>query len=64
MLLTRDVRTLVPIAWGRVANMEPMPGVIVVPEEVGVGQAIDEILLIAGCHTPEQMNHHVLYLPL
>jgi hypothetical protein len=64
IVVTQDVKTLVPLAWQRVQAGEPMPGVLALLPGVSIGQAIEEILLVAECCPPEEMNKQVKYIPL
>src|SRR5574341_27933 len=48
VLLSHDVNTMPNHAYHRVRAGQPMPGVFIVPEVMGIGEAIEEILLIAG----------------
>lgn len=49
VLLTHDVATITAHAYERVREGEEMPGVIEVVAKVAIGQAIEDILLIAEC---------------
>jgi hypothetical protein len=42
----------------------PMPGVLALLENVAKGQVIDDILLMAQCHAPDEIKDQVLYIPL
>ncbi|MGD9854696.1 MAG: hypothetical protein AB7U20_07065 [Planctomycetaceae bacterium] len=65
ILITNDRNTMVAAAYSRVAAGEPMPGLIVTSAEQSIGSAIDDILLIADCISPEEIsNLIVLFLPL
>lgn len=64
VLLTHDVTTMTRHAYDLVRDGETMAGVLEVRRSVPVGQAIDEILLVAECSSPEDWNHQVRYLPL
>ncbi|HZW33044.1 MAG TPA: DUF5615 family PIN-like protein [Isosphaeraceae bacterium] len=48
-LLTHDVSTMTYHAYERVRAGLPMPGIFEVSRRVAIGQAIDEILLVAEC---------------
>jgi hypothetical protein len=41
ILVTHDVNTIADFAYERIASGFPMPGVIIVPEDMGIGVAID-----------------------
>jgi hypothetical protein len=65
VLITADVGTMVPHAWDRVRAGQPMPGLLALRENVGIGREIDDILLVATCYTEEEMAQEaVLYIPL
>ena len=49
VLMTHDVSTLTRYAYERVRAGEAMPGVFEVCRSVSVGQAIDDLLLLAEC---------------
>ena len=56
ILLTHDVRTLETHARARIAKSKPMPGVMIIREQVPIGKAIEGIILIAECDHPEEWN--------
>ena len=64
VLLTHDASTMSGPAYGRVAAGLPMPGVLVVPQHMRVGVAIEEILLIVACSAEGEWEGQVVYLPL
>lgn len=64
ILLTHDVQTLIGIAWESVEARRPMAGVIVLGRKLRVGEAVDELVLIAECSEPEGWANVVAYLPL
>ena len=47
----------------RVAAGEPMPGIIAVPDDLPIAQAIENNIVIECCEDHELANQ-VLYLPL
>jgi hypothetical protein len=64
VLLTHDASTMTSAAYRRVDERERMPGVIIVPQTLGVGAAIDDLLLIAECSVAEDWVDQVRFLPL
>jgi len=64
ILVTGDVNSMVGFSWGRVHSGLPMPGVLALKENVGIGRVIDDILLVAQCYTADKMKDQVLYIPL
>ena len=64
VLLTHDVATVPPFAYERVLSGVAMPGVIEVPRQMPIGEAIEELLLIADESQPSDLESQVIYLPL
>jgi hypothetical protein len=64
ILITGDVNSMVGFALDRVQSGLPMPGVLALKENVGIGRVIDDILLVAQCYTADEMKDQVLYIPL
>ena len=64
ILITGDLNTMVGFAWARVLSARPMPGVLALLENIGVGQVIEDILLVALCYTPQEIKDQVLFIPL
>lgn len=64
VLLTHDERTMPGFAYERVAEGKPLPGVIVVPNQMPIGVAIEELLLVIQVGAPEDFRDRVVRLPL
>lgn len=64
VLVSHDLRTIPKHAYERVRAGLPLPGVIVVPDELPVGNVIADLTLIVECATRAEMESVVLYLPL
>ena len=64
VLLTHDINTVPPSAYDRVMAGLPMPGVFVVPTRLSIGEAIEDLLLIAECSVEGEWQGQVRYLPL
>jgi hypothetical protein len=64
VLVTHDVKTITKYAYERVAAEEPMPGIFEVPRSLSVGQAIDDLLLLAEYSFDGEWEGQVRYLPL
>ncbi len=64
VLLTHDVSTMTAFAYERVRKGQSMPGIVEVPQSLPIGQAIDDILLLAAASRAEEYEGQVLYLPL
>jgi hypothetical protein len=64
IVVTGDLNSMVGFAWDRVRSRLPMPGVLVLKENVGIGRVIDDILLVAQCYAVDEVKDKVLYIPL
>jgi hypothetical protein len=64
VILTHDVTTLVPEAHSRVVAGLSMPGVVVCADDIPIGPAIDDILLIHLTQDDDGLEGQVIYLPL
>ena len=64
IILTHDVKTMVPYAKRLVAQGEPMAGVIAIPRTVTIGQAINDLELLLECYSESEMRNNIEYLPL
>jgi predicted nuclease of predicted toxin-antitoxin system len=64
VVVSVDKKTLAVDAWARVARGLPMPGVAILRILLSIGQAINELELIALAGNPEDLRDQVVYLPL
>ena len=64
ILLTHDAATMTNFAYERVRAELPMPGVIVVPDDLPIGTSIEDILLIAEFSNTNELENRIVYLPL
>lgn len=64
VLVTHDLKTVPKFAYQRVAESQKMIGVIAVPDNLPIGQAIDELAITVECVSPPELENRVLYLPL
>lgn len=64
VLLTHDAQTMPVFAYKRVEKGDPMPGVIVVPQNMAIGDAIEELVLIIECCLKGELIDRVLRLPI
>lgn len=64
VLLTHDRRTLRGIADDRVRSGRKMLGVLEVSAKCQIGQAIEEIALIAAAMTDDEIANRVIFVPL
>ncbi len=64
ILLTHDVATITRYAYERVAESQPMPGVIEVTSDAPIGRVIEDILLLLSCSIDGELDGQIQYLPL
>lgn len=64
VLLTHDAATIPDFALARVSAGKGMPGVFVVPAVLAIGDAIEELALIAEASLDDEWTGQVRYLPL
>jgi hypothetical protein len=64
ILITHDVTTMKQAAYDRITTGLPMPGVFEVSQDVPIGTAVDEILLLALCSDQDEWQGQVRFLPL
>lgn len=65
VLITNDRNTMIGFAIQRVADGEPVPGLIVTTGSQSIGDAIDDIQLIAECMSENEVRERVvIFLPL
>ena len=64
VLLTHDGNTVPRFAYERLESGASMAGVVVVPDRMAIGQAIEELSFLIEGGVPEDVELRVLYLPL
>ena len=64
IVLTHDLRTMPDFAYARIAHQQKMPGLIAMRQDIHIGTAINDILLIVECMTAAEFENGVLRLPL
>jgi predicted nuclease of predicted toxin-antitoxin system len=64
IIVTHDERTMVPYAKQLVRRGEPMAGLILVPQSLGIGRAIADLELIVECYSELEMRDRIERLPL
>ena len=63
LLATQDLRTIPKHACERVKAGLSMPGVIAIPDDLPIGQVIDDLAVLVECATPSELQSLVIYLP-
>ncbi len=64
VLLTHDVQTIPRNAFERVRVGQLMPGIFALAADTPIGQAIEDLLLLAEGSLEGEWDGQVLYLPL
>ena len=62
VLLTHDINTLVGHAWERVQRGLPMPGVVVVSQDLRLGAAIEQLEFVVSSSEDAEWQARVLYV--
>jgi Domain of unknown function (DUF5615) len=62
--LTHDIRTMPGFAVQRIETGQRMSGLIVVPDQMPIGPAIEDLLVIAECTESAEWESRIEYLPL
>ena len=64
VILTHDIKTMVPYAKQLLQRGEPMAGVIAVPKSLAIGRAIEDLELVIVWYSQEEFRDRIEYLPL
>jgi hypothetical protein len=64
VLITHDVNTIPRFVYERIRARQPMPGVFEVSDSMPVGQAIEDLLLLAEGSEEGEWEGQILYIPL
>lgn len=64
IIVTHDVNTLPTYAYERIRKGEPVAGVIIVPEQLAIGIAIEELAVLIECSEMADLLDQVKYVPI
>lgn len=64
IVLTHDVATMIDFAEERIAASLPMPGLVIIREELPIGAAVEALELFLCCSEPEEWADRITWLPL
>ncbi len=51
-------------SYERLEAGESLPRVVIVPKELAIGSAIEEIAILLACSEPEEFPNRVIHLPI
>ena len=63
MVVTHDVKTMVPLANSRVRAGLPMPGIIVVQFTATYTSVVEDMCILLDASTPDEWEGRIAYLP-
>ena len=64
IIVTHDINTM-PAEAGRLLQRgESIAGLIIVPQNIQIGRAIEDLELMVGCYSESELHDQVKYLPL
>jgi len=58
------INTVTKYANERLRSGEPMAGVVIVPEDMAIGIAVEELATLIACGEPEEIENQVKYIPI
>jgi predicted nuclease of predicted toxin-antitoxin system len=64
ILISHDLQTMPGFAIARVRNGDAMRGLILVPQDLPIGKAIEELTMIALCSDQIEWQDMIVYIPL
>ncbi len=64
IIITHDVNTITRHTDERVKQGRPMPGVIIIPDQLEIGRVIQDLEIIIECGAETDLRDQIQYLPL
>ena len=64
IIITHDRETMIPYAEHCLKTGEPMAGVILVPDQMAIGRAINDLEIEVECRSQTELKDRIEYLPL
>ena len=64
LVVTHDANTMIRHALERVEEGRETPGLIVIPQSLAIGRAIEDLRLILAASEGEEWSNTIAYLPL
>jgi predicted nuclease of predicted toxin-antitoxin system len=63
LILTHDIRTFPSHAAALIEKGHEISGIILVPQNMPIGNAVEELELILSCGSSEEFKNLIIYLP-
>ena len=63
VVLTHDVNTMTKHAYARLDAGQPLSGIVIIPKELSIGSAIEDLSVLLTCCHPEEFLNRVIHLP-
>ena len=64
IVLSHDLQTMPGFAIARLRGGQTMPGLILVPQELRIGKAIEELTMVVLCGDQTEWRDMIIYIPL
>ena len=64
VLISGDRKTMIREAYQRVLSGQWMPGLVILRSLVPLNKIAEEILIVACCVRPDEIQNNVIFLPL
>lgn len=64
VVLTQDKKTFPQFAYKKIGAGEKMLGLVVVPDSVPIGEAIEQLELLIHCSSDDEWENSVIRLPI
>ncbi len=64
IIVTHDVNTMTDAANQRFANNQSISGLIIVPQNMPIGEAINDLEIIIVCDTEDELQNRIRFLPI
>ena len=64
IIVTHDIKTMIPDAKRLLRIGESMAGVIFVPDQMAIGRVISDLEMMVECHSETELKDRIEYLPL
>ena len=64
VLVSHDVNTMKRYANVRLAAGLKMPGLVLVPNDLSIGRAVNDLEILIACSSEEDMKNQIFHIPL